>query len=217
LLRNHDRHPVSRWRHGREKNSRLFKSSARGAAAAGEFCRGKAHRLLDVALAPLVCFDEGMRSSITPLALVLSLLYPACLLAASDQLEDALKAQSQARQEEKAREAQRQEQIENLKRDRDLDQPQRKIDQLERARPRSSRVEDNQRKLDQLKNDQQLQRLQDEQQINRIQRETDPLRQQQQIESLQRQQRIDSLQDQIRRNQVQQDLDRQLQRPDLHR
>src|SRR5581483_9879230 len=204
LLRNHDRHPVSRWRHGREKNSRLFKSSARGAAAAGEFCRGKAHRLLDVALAPLVCFDEGMRSSITPLALVLSLLYPACLLAASDQLEDALKAQSQ-------------EQIETLKRDRDLDQSQRKIEQLERARPRSSRVEDNQRKLDQLKNDQQLQRLQDEQQINRIQRETDPLRQQQQIESLQRQQRIDSLQDQIRRNQVQQDLDRQLQRPDLHR
>ena len=130
---------------------------------------------------------------------------------AADQLEEVLKQQTKARQEEKVKALQRQEQIDSLKRDQQSSQSQQQLDRLKQSKPEPSQAQQpqagqTQQQLDQLKNDQQLQRLQTDQQINRIQREADPLRQQQQIDNLQRQQRIDSLQDQIRRNQTQQDL-----------
>jgi hypothetical protein len=139
---------------------------------------------------------------------------------AADQVGEMLKEQTKARQEDKAKAVERQEQLENLKRDHESQRAQQQLDQQkiqrsDTAGPQPSKTGQTQLQLDQNRNDQQLQRLQTDQQINRIQRETDPLRQQQQIENLQRQQRIDSLQDQIRRNQTQQDLDRSRPQPAL--
>lgn len=138
---------------------------------------------------------------------------PVWTWAAEDQLKEILQEQTKARNEEKAKALQRQEQIEILKRDRENVEAQRQLDQvkerkIEPGQPSQPKAGEVQRQLDQQRNDEQLQRLQTDQQINRIQREPDPVRQQQQLNDLQRQQQIKSLQDQIRRNQNQQDLDR---------
>jgi len=131
--------------------------------------------------------------------------------AATDQLEEVFQEQVNARQQRKAEELKAREQIEQLKRDRQVNQAQQQLDRMQRQQadpPTGSGPRAAQPQLDQFRNDQELQRLQTDQQINRIQQEKDPLRQQQQINDLERQQQIRSLQEQLQRNQMHEDMER---------
>jgi hypothetical protein len=140
--------------------------------------------------------------------------------AAEDELQKNLQEQSTAGQENKPKELQREQNLENIRRQNDIDRLQQDLDHIKRQHPQLSPAErtqalEIQRQLDQLRNDQQLQRLKNEQELERIQREPDRSRLQQQLDELQRRQRIDSLQDQLRRNQAERDLNRLQQQPIL--
>jgi hypothetical protein len=74
-----------------------------------------------------------------PLAVfVLILLMPSMIVqslpAASDQLEEVLREQTKARQEEKIKAIKQQEQLENLKRDQQSSQAQQQLDQIKRQK-----------------------------------------------------------------------------------
>jgi hypothetical protein len=136
---------------------------------------------------------------------------------AEDQLNETVQEQTSAGP---AKELKRQQDLENTRRQNEIDRLQRDLDHIKQQHPQLSPAErtqaiDIQRQLDQLRNDQQIQRLKNEQQLDRIQREPNPSRQRQQIDELQRRQRIDSLQDQLRRNQTERDLNRLQQQPIL--
>ncbi|HEY7322371.1 MAG TPA: hypothetical protein VIE89_32810 [Candidatus Binatia bacterium] len=140
--------------------------------------------------------------------------------APEDELQKNLQEQSTAGQENKPKELQRDQNLENIRRQNDIDRLQQDLDRIKRQHPQLSPAErtqalEIQRQLDQLRNDQQLQRLKNQQELERIQREPDRSRLQQQLDELQRRQRIDSLQDQLRRNQVERDLNRLQQQPIL--
>jgi len=139
--------------------------------------------------------------------------------AAEDHLNETLQEQGRVRQDDKSKELEGQQDLENLRRDTEINRLQQELDTIKRQHPDFSPAQrpeavETQRQLDQLRNDQQMQRLKNEQKLDRIQRERDPLRQRQQIDDLQRRQRIESLQDEIRRNQTEQDLNR-LRRPHI--
>jgi hypothetical protein len=125
------------------------------------------------------------------------------VLAASDPLTE---TQTQSRQQEQIRDLRQQDQLQQLQRDQQLNNLQQEL----RSRPRDNRdprsqqrLDENQRKLDQLQNDQRLDRLQTEQQLDQMQREQNQSRQQEQIRDLQRQQQMNLLQDQQRQFQIQ--------------
>lgn len=139
--------------------------------------------------------------------------------AAEDELQKNLQEPSTAGQE-KPKELQREQDLENIRRQNDIDRLQQDLDRIKRQHPQLAPAErtqalEIQRQLDQLRNDQQMQRLKNQQELERIQREPDRSRLQQQLDELQRRQRIDSLQDQLRRNQAERDLNRLQQQPIL--
>lgn len=139
---------------------------------------------------------------------------------AEDQLNETVQEQSTAGQDGKAKELKRQQDLENTRRQNEIDRLQRDLDHIKQQHPQLSPAErtqaiDIQRQLEELRNDQQMQRLKNEQELDRIQREPNPSRLQQQLDSLERRQRIDSLQDQLRRNQTERDLNRLRQQPIL--
>jgi len=103
------------------------------------------------------------------------------MAAAEDQLSESLREQSGARQDDQAKELKRQQDMENRRRENEIDRLQRELDNIKQQRPEFSPADkpeafEIQRQLDQLRNDQQMQRLKNEQQLDRIQRERDPLR-----------------------------------------
>ena len=98
-------------------------------------------RLLDVAITPLVCFDNCMRFVATAAASAFFIvLFAVHASAATDQVEQILKEQTKARQEEKAKAAQRQEQIENLKRDQESQRQQQQLDQIKNQKSEPSQL-----------------------------------------------------------------------------
>ena len=62
------------------------------------------------------------------------LLGASAVFAAEDQLNEILQEQTKARQEEKARELKRQEPLENLRRDQDLNQQQHELDHIKQQK-----------------------------------------------------------------------------------
>ena len=139
------------------------------------------------------------------------------VVAADDRLNQTLQEQSSAPQHDSPKEWKRQQDLENLRRDSEINRLQKELDRINQQRPELSPAAkpeafEIQRQLDQLRSDQQMQRLMNEQQLDRIQRESDPVRRQQ-IDDLNRRLRLESLQNQMRRNQTEQQLDRFRQQP----
>ena len=157
---------------------------------------------------------------IFPIALLsASFLIDGLSFPADNDLKETLQEQNTAGQE-KPKELQREQNLENIRRQNDIDRLQQDLDHIKQQHPQLSPAErtqalEIQRQIDQLRNDQQMQRLKNQQELERIQREPDRSRLQQQLDELQRRQRIDSLQDQLRRNQAERDLNRLEQQPIL--
>ncbi len=122
---------------------------------------------------------------------------------AVDQLEEIRRERTDERHRNQLRELRFGEHIDNLKRYQQLEGARLK---LERARRETvddpqarKRLGEGQRRLDELKNDQQLERVQRYLQFHRIEREQNPLRRQEQIRELQRQQQLDLIRDQAQK------------------
>ena len=140
--------------------------------------------------------------------------------AAEDELQKYLQEQSTAGQENKAKELQRGQDLENIRRQNEINRLQQDLDHIEQQHPPLAPAErtqalEIQRQLDRLRNDQQLQRFKNQKELERIQREPDRSRLQQQLDDLNRRQRIDSLQDQLRLNEAERDLNRLQRQPSL--
>jgi hypothetical protein len=138
--------------------------------------------------------------------------------AAENQLNETLQERTPPAADVNAKDLQRQQDLENIRRWNEISRLQQDLDLINKQHPQLSPAErteavEIQRQLDQLRNDQQMQRLKNQQELDRIQREPNPSRLQQQLDDLQRRQRIDSLQDQLRRNQAERDLNRLRQQP----
>lgn len=129
---------------------------------------------------------------------------------ATDQLEDIYQKQNRERQHKELRELRGRQQIDNLKRDQQAQQFQREIEQRKRAAGNDPKARDKlnerQRRLDDLRIDRQLEQAQRDLQFDSMQGEQNSLRKEEQIRELQRQQQMDLLRDQSRK--TQQDLDR---------
>ena len=128
----------------------------------------------------------------------------------ADQLEEIRREQTRERHQNQLRELRGREQIEDLKRDQQLEGARKELERKRQATTADpgarQELGEEQRRLDELKNEQQLEGVRRSLQFDRAQREQNPLRQQEQIRELQRQQQLDLLRDQA--NKLNQDLNR---------